>query len=245
MCVDATSLREVRSIVSMWLDNPKGRYVCVSNVHMCRECLNNREFEKVVNMADLVVPDGKPIAHALKLLGQKQTEQIRGADLTEEILKYAHLKKSKIGFYGGSKTALAGIRERINLDYPGVQLGCMISPPFTPLSEIEIASYRQLINASGIQLLFVGLGCPKQEIWMAKNVNYLNATLVGVGAVFDFLSGEKLMAPQWIRAIGMEWFFRLITEPRRLWKRYANTNTQFIWHFGRQLIRHYLQKTGT
>ena len=243
MCVDNTTFAETSSLVSRWIDDPKGRYICVSNVHMCMECWDNAEFSKTVENADLVVPDGKPSAIALKLLGYKQTEQIRGADLTKEILKYANSTNAVIGFYGGTETALARIREKLNSDYPGIKIGCMISPPFKPLSEVEIASYRQLIKISGIQLLFVGLGCPKQELWMTTNVKYLNTTLIGVGAVFDFLSGEKPMAPKWIRAIGMEWFFRLITEPCRLWKRYANTNARFMWYFGRQYIRHRLNKT--
>ncbi len=242
MGVDSITIRDASCIISRWTDDTTGRYICVSNVHMCIECFDNAAFEKVVNDADLVVPDGKPIAIALQLLGQKQTEQIRGADLTQEILKHAQVKNLVIGFYGGTEKALARIREKLQIDFPGVKIGCMISPPFHPLQEFEIASHRQLINISGVQILFVGLGCPKQEIWMAINVKYLNATLIGVGAVFDFLSGEKPMAPKWIHAIGMEWFFRLITEPRRLWKRYAYTNVQFMWYFGRQYIQHCLKK---
>ena len=243
MPVDPVNRLDVSSIVSKWIDHPQGRYICVSNVHMSMECWDNAEFSTVVENADLVVPDGKPIALALKLLGQTQAEQIRGADLTEEILKYAQSKNAVIGFFGGSKTTLACIRKKINLNYPGIQLACMISPPYTPLSEVEAISYRQFINESGIQLLFVGLGCPKQEHWMATNVKHLNTTLVGVGAVFDFLSGEKSMAPRWVQAIGMEWFFRLVIEPRRLWKRYASTNIRFIWHFGKQYMRHCFNKT--
>ncbi len=243
MCVDSTNLADTSSLVSKWIDNPKARYICVSNVHMCIECWDSKEFSKAVENADLVVPDGKPIALALRLLGQKQTEQIRGADLTEEILKYANSKNSVIGFYGGTETALARIREKLNRDYPRIKIGCMISPPFRALSDVELTDDRKLINDSGIQLLFVGLGCPKQESWMAANVKHLNATLIGVGAVFDFLSGQKTMAPKWIRTIGMEWFFRLIIEPCRLWKRYANTNIRFMWYFGRQYIRHCLNKT--
>lgn len=242
MWVDAATFGAASSLVSKWIDDPKGRYICVSNVHMCMECLDNAAFADVVNNADLVVPDGKPIALALKLLGQEPVEQIRGADLTEEILKYSHFTNAVVGFYGGTATALARIRENLNRDYPGIKIGCMISPPFRALSEVELADDRKLINDSGIQLLFVGLGCPKQERWMAANVKHLNATLLGVGAVFDFLSDEKPMAPKWISAIGMEWFFRLISEPHRLWKRYATTNPKFIWYFGKQYIRHLLHE---
>ena len=238
MNVDAARFQTISSRVLTWIDEPKGRYVCVSNVHMCMECLDNPAFADVVNNADLVVPDGKPIALALRLLGQEQAEQMRGADLTAEILKYSHFKNAVIGFYGGTETALARIRETLNRDYPGITIGCMISPPFRTLSAIELVDDRKLINDSGTQLLFVGLGCPKQERWMAANVKHLNATLVGVGAVFDFLSGEKAMAPKWIRALGMEWFFRLISEPQRLWKRYATTNPKFIWYFGKQYLRY-------
>ncbi len=238
MGVDSVTIRDTSSLISKWKDQNKGRYICVSNVHMCIECLDNEKFAKVVNDADLVVPDGKPIALALKLLGQKKTEQIRGADLTNKILKDAQSKNAVIGFYGGTEKTLARIREKLHVDFPDIKIGCMISPPFHPLAEVEMASYRHLINTSSIQILFVGLGCPKQENWMAANVKHLNATLIGVGAVFDFISGEKPMAPKWVRTVGMEWLFRLITEPRRLWKRYTYTNIQFIWHFGKQYIKH-------
>ncbi len=242
MWVDTGTFDATTSLVFKWINEAKGRYICVSNVHMCMECLDNATFADVVNNADLVVPDGKPIALALKLLGHESVEQIRGADLTEEILKYADFKNAVIGFYGGTETALARIRETLIRDYPGIKIGCMISPPFRTLTEVELADDRKLINESGTQLLFVGLGCPKQERWMAANVKHLNATLVGVGAVFDFLSGEKPMASEWIRAIGMEWFFRLMSEPQRLWKRYATTNPKFIWYFGKQYIRYFLHK---
>ncbi|MGB5054925.1 MAG: WecB/TagA/CpsF family glycosyltransferase, partial [Nitrospirales bacterium] len=163
MSVDAASFQTVSALVLKWIDDPRGRYVCVSNVHMCIECLDNPAFADVVNSADLVVPDGKPIALALKLLGHESVEQIRGADLTEEILKYADFKNAVIGFYGGTETALARIRETLIRDYPGIKIGCMISPPFRTLTEVELADDRKLINESGTQLLFVGLGCPKQE----------------------------------------------------------------------------------
>ena len=242
MGVDAVNLHATVSVVSNWLKENKGRYICVANVHMCMECWDNPEFSRTLENADMVMPDGKPIALALQLLGQKQAEQVRGADLTREILKFAHSQKTIIGFYGSTETTLARIQENLNENYPGIEIGCMISPPFRPLSEAEIISYRQLIKKSGIQILFVGLGCPKQETWMEANVKHLNATMIGIGAVFEFMSGEKPMAPKWIRTIGMEWFFRLIIEPRRLWKRYASTNARFIWHFGRQFIHHCFNK---
>ena len=236
MRVDETSINLSANLIEEWAVTEESRYVCVSNVHMCMEAFDDSQFQNVVNSSDLVVPDGKPLAIGLKLLGSDTAEQVRGADLTKELLQLADKKKLVIGLYGGTEIAIENFGAYIELAYPNAVLGCAISPPFRPLNDQEDQEFVQEINEAGVQILFVGLGCPKQEKWMAAHRGRVNAVMVGVGAVFDFLSGEKREAPRWMRSVCMEWLFRLLSEPRRLWRRYLILNPRFIWHFGKQLI---------
>jgi N-acetylglucosaminyldiphosphoundecaprenol N-acetyl-beta-D-mannosaminyltransferase len=200
------------------------------------EAYDNQHFQSVVNDADLVVPDGKPLAVGLKLLGNKSGQQVRGADITRELLKYCSNNGIVLGFYGGSQEAINRIKEMVSKDYPDIKLGCAISPPFRKLSVQEDNDYIEQINKSGVQILLVGLGCPKQEQWMAQHKGRVKAVMVGVGAVFDFLSGTKSEAPKLIQIIGLEWLYRLLSEPKRLWRRYAVYNPRFIWNFSKQLM---------
>ncbi|MBU0970232.1 MAG: WecB/TagA/CpsF family glycosyltransferase, partial [Proteobacteria bacterium] len=121
--------------------------------------------------------------------------------------------------------------------YPGLHIACAISPPFRELTPQEDEEYTKQINKSGARILFVSLGCPKQERWMADHKDRLSCVMLGVGAAFDFLSGKKKHAPRWMQKVGLEWIFRLACEPRRLWKRYFKHNPRFIWYFGKQLIK--------
>jgi N-acetylglucosaminyldiphosphoundecaprenol N-acetyl-beta-D-mannosaminyltransferase len=236
MRVDETSVNRVVDLVAEWSDDNQSRYICVSNVHMCIEVFDSDNFREMVNNADIVVPDGKPLVIGSRLLGKTNSQQVRGADLTRSLLELSNKKGLNVGFYGGTELALNRIRELIEKKYPNIKLNCLISPPYRELTEKEDADNIAYINKSGVQILFVGLGCPKQEKWMAIHKGKVNSVMIGVGAVFDFLSGTKREAPKFIQDIGMEWFFRLLSEPKRLWKRYLIYNPRFIWNFTRQLI---------
>ena len=236
MRVDETSIDHAVSLIGGWAQRGAAGYVCVSNVHMCMETFDDPEFRVLVNNADLVVPDGKPLAIGMKLLGSPTAEQVRGADLTKELLRLADTREMTIGLYGGTEKAVKNFVSYIRRSYPSARIGCAISPPFRILDDREDEAYVREINETGVQILFVGLGCPKQEKWMAVHRGKVDAVMVGVGAVFDFLSGEKREAPRWMRSVSMEWLFRLLSEPRRLWRRYLILNPRFVWHFGKQLI---------
>jgi N-acetylglucosaminyldiphosphoundecaprenol N-acetyl-beta-D-mannosaminyltransferase len=236
MRVDQVTLDKAVAMINGWAVHRESKYVCVSNVHMCMEAFDNIQFQRDVNNADLVVPDGKPLAIGLKLLGSNNSGQVRGADLTRLLLEQSKEKNTTVGFYGGTDIALSNIKTMMKQQYSEVDVGCAISPPFRELTQEEENKYIDIINNSNIQILFVGLGCPKQEKWMAKNRGHINAVMIGVGAVFDFLGGTKTEAPKWLQNIGMEWIFRLMAEPKRLWKRYAVHNPRFIWHFSKQLL---------
>ncbi|MEW8656825.1 MAG: WecB/TagA/CpsF family glycosyltransferase [Candidatus Thiodiazotropha endolucinida] len=237
MRVDQTSLIHSRNLISGWSSQYVSKIVCVSNVHMCMEAYDDYEYQDCINTADLVVPDGKPLALGLRLLGKKQAQQVRGADLTRELLQIANNNNIVIGFYGGTEDAIKRITTIISHDYPDIKIGCAISPPFRRLVKQEQDEYIKQINRSSVQILFVGLGCPKQEKWMAKHRSDVRTVMIGVGAVFDFLSGVKKEAPVVLQNIGLEWLFRLLTEPKRLWRRYLIHNPRFIINFTKQILK--------
>ncbi|MCG7976924.1 MAG: WecB/TagA/CpsF family glycosyltransferase [Candidatus Thiodiazotropha taylori] len=236
MRVNGVSLATVIDIIRDWSIHRASRYICVSNVHMCMETFDNEQYREVVNTADLVLADGKPLAIGLKMLGCAENEHLRGADLTRAILKDCDERREVVGLYGATEETMKGIVSLIGNNYPNIKIGCAVSPPFRQLSEEEDNKHVQMINDAHVQVLFVGLGCPKQEKWMAEHQGKVMAVMVGIGAVFDFLGGTKNEAPKWVQQIGLEWLFRLLTEPRRLWKRYAIYNPRFVWHFTKQLM---------
>jgi N-acetylglucosaminyldiphosphoundecaprenol N-acetyl-beta-D-mannosaminyltransferase len=231
MYVDAISLENTLSEISNWIRAGESKYICVSNVHMCMEAYDDINYRKIVNEADLVVPDGKPIVVAARMLSGLTYEHIRGADLTRALLNKSHESGLRIGFYGGTSSALARMIEYVNANYSNIDVVSSISPPFRDLTEEEDKKYTDELNKSRVQILFIGLGCPKQEKWMAKHRGEIDSIMIGVGAVFDFLSGTKKEAPLWMQRLGLEWLFRLISEPRRLWKRYLYYNTRFVLNF--------------
>jgi N-acetylglucosaminyldiphosphoundecaprenol N-acetyl-beta-D-mannosaminyltransferase len=187
------------------------------------DALNN-----VVNQADLVTPDGMPLVWMLRLKGVKSQTRVYGPTLMLHVLEMAAREKILVGFYGADDQTLQKLIARMNELYPALKVAYAFSPPFRTLDEQESAKIIEDISASGARILFVGLGCPKQEKWMAEQKGKIPAVMLGVGAAFDFHAGTKSQAPGWMQAIGLEWFFRLIHEPRRLAKRYLYNNPRFI-----------------
>lgn len=219
-----------------WAIMNSSKYVCVSNVHMCMETYDSLYFRTIVNGADLVVPDGKPLVWAQKLLGEKSASQVRGSDLLLHVCKDAEENGIPIGLYGGTRDSLHDFFGFLMNRYPNLNIPFFSAPPFRELTEAEEANYVDEINASGVRILFVGIGCPKQELWMAKHKEKLNCVMIGVGAAFDFFSGRKKHAPRWMQDVGLEWVFRLASEPDRLWKRYLKHNPRFVFYFMLQLL---------
>ena len=153
------------------------------------------------------------------------------------LFEYAERENLKIGFYGGKQEVLDQMLERARQDYPALQITYAFSPPFRPLTDAEDAEITRKINDSGTQILFMGLGCPKQENWMAAHKNKVRCVMLGVGASFDFYAGNVKESPEWMGKLGLEWLFRLTQEPKRLWRRYLILNPRFVWLAGKQLIR--------
>lgn len=215
----------------------KGAYVCVSNVHMCMEAYDSSEFRAVVNAADWVIPDGRPLSWAQRLLGHSDAEQVRGQDIMNALCESSGRSGLNIGLYGGSSEKVLGrVIERLTETYPDVRITFSLSPPFRELTEKEDRRVVEWINQANVNVLFVGIGCPKQEIWMAEHKSRINCVMLGVGAAFDFVAGSKRHAPKWMQKMGLEWLFRLFSEPTRLWKRYLKQNPRFIYHFSRQWL---------
>jgi N-acetylglucosaminyldiphosphoundecaprenol N-acetyl-beta-D-mannosaminyltransferase len=216
-------------------------YICVSNVHMCMETFDSESFREIVNSADMVIPDGRPIYWAQKLLGHKEAQQVRGQDIMNAICELSNTSDLKIGLYGGSSDeVLQQVITKLKQQYPAIKIIYSYSPPFRQLTEEEDQQVIDQINQSEVDVLFVGIGCPKQEIWMAEHKQHLQCVMLGVGAAYDFIAGTKQHAPRWMQKIGLEWLFRLASEPKRLWKRYLKQNPRFIYHFTKQLIKHKL-----
>jgi N-acetylglucosaminyldiphosphoundecaprenol N-acetyl-beta-D-mannosaminyltransferase len=235
--LDAVSYQEVVDSVVGWAKRHEPRYVCVTNVHVVMEGWDHPEYRSVINRADIVTPDGVPLVWCLRAMGMKHATRVYGPDLTWFICARAAAEGLSIALYGGTNASLTEFKNVLRNRYPSIDIACAISPPFRELDIEEDRSYRQAIMASGADLLFVGIGCPKQELWMHSHVAELQIPMLGVGAAFDFHSGRVRQAPSWMQTIGMEWFFRFLMEPRRLWRRYAWHNPRFILLFLFQYLK--------
>jgi len=226
--VNVTSYADAAKMVVDWSANAESRYVCIANVHVLMEAYDSADFRSVLNRADLVTPDGVPLVWMMRLKGQRAQQRVYGPTLMLRVLEAAAQEKIPVGFYGGTPEVLRSLVKRMQERYEGLQAAFALSPPFMEVNHKENEELVEQINKSGIRILFVGLGCPKQEIWMANHRGRVHAVMLGVGAAFDFHAGVKPQAPAWMQSLGLEWFFRLSTEPRRLWKRYLYHNPRFV-----------------
>lgn len=215
----------------------EGGYVCATPVHAVMEGYDDPSFREVLNRAFLVVPDGMPVAWGLRLKGHRGQPRVSGPDLMLEVCRQAAERGLKIGLYGSSPECLELLKERLPKIAPGIQVVYTYSPPFRALSLQEDSEIVQAIRDSGTEILFVGLGCPKQERWMQQHQDQLSAVMLGVGAAFDFHAGLLPRAPEWMRSSGLEWVYRLSQEPRRLWWRYLKHNPRFMYRVLGEWVR--------
>jgi len=227
----------IRKIIEL-ARKKSGAYVCVANVHMTVEAVRNSSFGEVLRKPDLAVLDGMPLCWSYKLLHGFKPERIAGRHLMDALIKEAAGKSMSIFFFGSTPEKLDKAKKYLMRMYPGLLIAGMISPPFRSLSMEENSAYALQINESGASLVFVALGCPKQEIWMHQMKGEINATMLGIGIALEVLTDQQVSTPTWMERAGLEWFFRLMKEPRRLFKRYLYTNTFFIF----LLVRAILQK---
>jgi N-acetylglucosaminyldiphosphoundecaprenol N-acetyl-beta-D-mannosaminyltransferase len=233
---DATSYADAVQRCLGWARPPQSRYVCAANVHMVMEAHDDGAYRDAVNAADLVTPDGMPLVWALRLQGVREATRVYGPDLTLHVCRAAAKEGLSVGLYGSTPECLKDFADFLNRTYPGIRIACAISPPFRGLTTQEDDQYTRQIVASGARILLVGLGCPKQERWMATHAGAIPAVMLGVGAAFDFHAGRTRQAPRWMMAAGLEWLFRLAVDPKRLWKRYVWHNPRFVCLLVKQLL---------
>ena len=213
MKVDITSVHNSVNKIEQLISKQSGGYVCVANVHMCMEVFDNDTFKDVVNSADLVVPDGRPLFWAQKLLGYNSAKQVRGQNIMNALCERSVHNKLNIGLYGGSDQAvLDAVKHNLEIEFPGINISYSYSPPFRPLNTAEVHEFYNSLREKSVDVLFVGIGCPKQENFMAVHKEHFNGVMLGVGAAFDFIAGSKKHAPKILQQLGLEWFFRLCTE---------------------------------
>jgi len=218
-----------------WARARESRYVTICNVHVVVSASRDAAYRDIINGSDMATPDGAPVAWMLRRQGFASQPRISGPDLMWALCERCAAEGLPIHCYGSTEATLGLLRARLAAAFPALKV-TMESPPFRALSTVEDAAAVARINQSGAGIVFVGLGCPKQERWMAEHRGRVNAVMIGVGAAFDFHAGTVRRAPAWMREHGLEWLHRLLSEPRRLWKRYLVTNTLFILGAARQLL---------
>jgi N-acetylglucosaminyldiphosphoundecaprenol N-acetyl-beta-D-mannosaminyltransferase len=234
--VAVSSYSEVVEKSVAWAKLGESRAVFFANVHVLMEAHDHSSFHAELNEADMVNPDGMPLVWALRALGERHAARVYGPDATEALLRAAQDSAVPIGFYGGSEATLTTLVAEAKRRYPMLQIVFTLSPPFRPLSAMEDEDTIKRISDSGARMLFVGLGCPKQEHWIMEHRGRIPAVMLGVGAAFDFLAGTKPQAPRWMMRNGLEWVFRLASEPRRLAGRYLKHNPRFLALFLQQWL---------
>lgn len=229
--VSAVNMAIVLQTIDSWIKTQQRNYVCVAPVHSIMECHRSPELTGIFNQAGLVTPDGMPLVWLSHLQGHAEVSRVYGPDLMLALCEHGLARSYRHYFYGGAEGVVDELIARLSARLPGLQVVGRYSPPFRPLSAEEDQKVVDMINATQPDIVWVGLGAPKQERWMAEHSGRLNAAaVIGVGAAFDFHAGRKLQAPRWMQRNGLEWLFRLMTEPKRLWRRYLINNPLFIYH---------------
>lgn len=227
--VSAINMSQALSIIDGWIARRQRRYICITGVHGVMESQRDERLRQIHNDAGLVTPDGMPLVWLSRLHGHGHTERVYGPDLMLALCKHSLSKGYKHFFYGGGEGVHERLADNLRQRFPGLRVAGGYSPPFRPLTDEEDEQVAQAINDAEPDVVWIGLSTPKQERWMAEHVGRLTApVLIGVGAAFDFHSGLKKQAPRWMQRGGLEWLFRLASEPQRLWYRYLVNNPLFV-----------------
>lgn len=229
-----TDMDKTLRLIEEKLEDWRGKYICVANVHTTVTAHEDPDYQKVQNGAVMALPDGGPLSKFSRQQGYIDAARVTGPDLMKELLKESATKHYRHYFYGSTQETLDVLRWKIGEKYPGAVIAGMYSPPFRPLTPEEDEAVVQRINEAKPDFVWVGLGAPKQERWMAVHENRVQALMVGVGAAFDYEAGNIRRAPMWMQRHNLEWLYRLMQDPKRLFKRYFVTNTKYLWWTWRQ-----------
>ena len=227
--ISALNMENALAQISRWIRHQERHYVSVCNVHTVIECQRNPEMRKAVNGAGLATPDGMPLVWLARRKSGRNVQRVYGPDLMLALCQLSAQTGYSHYFYGGASGVPELLAERLTARFPGLKVAGSFSPPFRPLTSKEDTEIAARINAAAPDVVWVGLGTPKQDLWMAAHRSRLDASvLIGVGAAFDFHTGRQKQAPRWMQRNGLEWLFRLVQEPRRLWCRYLVYNPLFV-----------------
>jgi len=229
-----TFTQQIQQIIS-WAKVRSSRCVCVANVHMLMEAYWQNDLKDILKQADIVSPDGIPLVWMMRFMGAPRQDRVAGFDILEAIANHCSNTDVSLFFLGSEQYVLDRMRKRLQRDFPNVTIAGMQPLPFRPLTQAEDSELIEQINDSGAGIVFVSLGCPKQEYWIGQHRGKITAVMVGLGGAFSVYAGIHKRAPRFLRELGLEWFYRLIQEPKRLWKRYSATIPPFVWLAMKQL----------
>lgn len=232
-------------LIFEWAMNKVSKFVCVANTHMLIEAYRNTEFSAVLHNADIVTPDGMPLVWMLRLMGARTQNRAAGMDILLSICKLAPLRDISVFFLGSEAKILGQMRKKLEREFPNLRIAGMEPLPFRPLTRAEDEEIVQKINDSGAAIVLVALGCPKQEYWMDRHKDKIQAVMIGLGGAFPVYAEVQKRAPCWMRNLGSEWLYRLIQEPLRLWHRYSSTIPIFIGLALKQLLILFYQSIFT
>lgn len=235
--ITALSFEAHIDLITRWARKRSAKAVCVANVHMLMEAHTNPEFAEVLHQADLVTPDGMPLVWVMKWLTRQRQDRVAGMDLLLALCQRLSAENVSVFFLGSEQSTLDRMRRRLHCDFPDLIIAGMKPLPFRPQTVEEDEAILQMVNQSGAGVLFVSLGCPKQEYWINQHKGRIHAVMIGVGGAFPVYAGVQKWAPIWVRQSGLEWLFRLIQEPKRLWRRYYRTIPPFIYLALKQVIQ--------
>lgn len=236
--VSAIDLGEAVATIETWIRERRRHYVCITGVHGVMECRNDADLRRIHHEAGLVTPDGMPLVWMARWLGFGRVRRVYGPDLMREVTRLSPQAGYRHFYFGGGPGLPERLGSVLSAAHPGLSVVGSLSPPFRQVSIEEDAAMVEAINAARPDIVWVGLSTPKQERWMNAHRHLIEApVMIGVGAAFDFLAGTKRQAPLWMQRSGLEWAFRLASEPRRLWRRYASIVPRFLMLAGLQVIR--------
>lgn len=238
--VHKTNYQDACDRIQRWVTTHTSAYIVAANVHVLMSAYWNPYYQSAIDKAALVTTDGMPLVWAMRLLGIKRQTRVYGPDLMLAWCDRAAQLNLPIYLYGGTDNMLHKLSAYLTQRFPNLPIAGCHAPPFRPLSPAEEAADLERIQQSGAKVVFVGLGCPKQESWMYGQRGRFSGVMIGVGAAFSYFSGEVKQSPRWMMKFGLEWLYRLIQEPRRLWQRYLINNPAFVILFGLQLLIHWL-----
>ena len=227
--VAVTDMEKTVALLEDQLEAWRGEYICVANVHTTVTASEDEAYLKVQNGAVMVLPDGGPLSAYSRRHDFEEARRVTGPDLMLRLLAISPAKGYRHFFYGSTEETLERMKKRLAVDYPGIQVCGMVSPPFRTLTAEEDEKMVRTINEAKPDFIWVGLGAPKQEIWMNQHQGRVTGLMIGVGAGFDYYAGNIQRAPMWMQKCSLEWLYRLMQDPKRLFRRYFYTNTKFIW----------------